>query len=522
MMLVFSELANEGIFEIVTDALQSQDKKLVFTGTDILILFLNQDPNLLRNFVVQQEHNTLFKLLVQGMITDFGEDMHCQFLEILRILLESYTSPGAQSDAIIEIFYEKYLDQLIDVITSSCPLKSTSQTRVTSVASAGKVESRDQTKPEILSNICELLCFCVLHHPYRIKCNFILNNAIEKVLCLTRRREKYLVVAAVRLMRTIISRNDEYLLRHIAKNNLMKPIVEAFLGNGSRYNMLHSGVLELLEYIRKENIKTLITYFVENFGDQLSRFQYLGTIQALKTKYEQSLEKCDVSTVTTADSRKRMDERALEKEEEDYFKEDSDEEDSACARLSRDHEDGEPTVPNGNSVNHPPRLRRGGLVDYDDDDDDDYNLSSREPESCRGRERSSAAVKPKRELTSMSDGSNEEVESRKKCKLDKHRVDGAVVFAAACSTCSYADSHSEKTQSANVPPADDSNVSDDRQKDEKDCISIERNCPNLVSTTADIRQSSGEERSRTSITSSSSEMALKGADVSHTEPYSVR
>ncbi|XP_024045246.1 serine/threonine-protein phosphatase 4 regulatory subunit 3 isoform X6 [Citrus clementina] len=200
---LFRDLMNEGIFDIVTDALQSQDKKLVLTGTDILILFLNQDPNLLRSYVVRQEGIPLLGLLVKGMITDFGEDMHCQFLEILRSLLDSYTLSGAQRDTIIEIFYEKHLGQLIDVITASCPPEGIAQ----SASSGGRVES---TKPEILSNICELLCFCVLHHPYRIKCNFLLNNVVDKVLLLTRRREKYLVVAAVRFVRTILSRHFSF------------------------------------------------------------------------------------------------------------------------------------------------------------------------------------------------------------------------------------------------------------------------------------------------------------------------
>jgi len=38
-----------------------------------------------------------------------------------------------------------------------------------------------------------------------------MNNAIEKILTLTRRREKFLVVAAVRFMRTIISRNVRFM-----------------------------------------------------------------------------------------------------------------------------------------------------------------------------------------------------------------------------------------------------------------------------------------------------------------------
>lgn len=38
-------------------------------------------------------------LQVKGMITDFGEDMNCQFLEILRSLLDSYTLSGSQVPA---------------------------------------------------------------------------------------------------------------------------------------------------------------------------------------------------------------------------------------------------------------------------------------------------------------------------------------------------------------------------------------------------------------------------------------
>lgn len=34
-------------------------------------------------------------LQVKGMVTDFGDDMQCQFLEIIRTLLDSYAS-GSQ------------------------------------------------------------------------------------------------------------------------------------------------------------------------------------------------------------------------------------------------------------------------------------------------------------------------------------------------------------------------------------------------------------------------------------------
>ena len=74
-----------------------------------------------------------------------------------------------QRDTIIEIFYDKHLGQLVDVIIASCPSDGVAQPIGKSSGSGGRVENQNVVKPEILSNICELLCFCVLHHPCRIK-----------------------------------------------------------------------------------------------------------------------------------------------------------------------------------------------------------------------------------------------------------------------------------------------------------------------------------------------------------------
>ncbi|KAI3932194.1 hypothetical protein MKW92_034476 [Papaver armeniacum] len=343
---LFRDLMNEGIFDIVADALQSEDKRLVLIGTDILLLFLNQDANLLRSYIIRQEGRPLLGLLVKGMLTDFGEEMHCQFLEILRNLLDWF-SAGSQRETIIEIFYEKHLDQLIEVIMLSCPPKGLTTSTTEKSAAGDGHGSQVVIKPEILTNICELLCFCILHHPYRIKCNFLLNNMIGKVLFLVHRREKYLVVAAVRFMRIIICRNasDEQLLSHIVKKNHLKPIVDAFVANGDRYNLLNSAVLDLFEYIRKENIKTLIMYIVDSFWSQLVKFEPFATFSQLKLKYEQNKEKIDPEKCTSENPRKRYDERALDKEEEDYFNEDSDEEDTASDSSSDVQQENQTSLP---------------------------------------------------------------------------------------------------------------------------------------------------------------------------------
>ncbi|CAL5346876.1 unnamed protein product [Camellia sinensis] len=453
---LFRDLVNEGIFDIMAEVLQSQDKKLVLIGTDILILFLNQDPNLLRSYFARQEGILLFGLLVKGMITDFGDDMHCQFLEILRSLLDSYTS-GTQRETIIEIFYEKHLGQLIDVITSSCPPNGMGQSVSKSVGSNGCIENQIHAKPEILLNICELLC------------NFLLNNMVDKVLFLTRRREKYLVVAAVRFFRTLISRNDEHLMHHIVKNNLLKPIVEAFICNGNRYNLLNSAVLELFEYIRKEN--------------QLMSLFHAGELEDTTQSLENSGPK---SSIDVLEPRKRIDERALEKEEEDYFNEDSDEEDSASASMSRSPSaQAQPVLSNGSAVSCPSLSSRsgglGGLVDYDDDEDDedDKPPPRKQSEISDGDEGTMESFRLKRKLASKEEQEPGPIKKQRIGKISKSKDS---VFASLCSTLSHAVLPGKKTANTMhmVPCSPDSkNSSDEVNHPDKKSISCSDNSPSL-------------------------------------------
>ncbi|XP_024982666.1 serine/threonine-protein phosphatase 4 regulatory subunit 3-like isoform X4 [Cynara cardunculus var. scolymus] len=433
---LFRDLVNEGIYGVITDILQSEDKKLVLTGTDILIFSVNQDQTMLRSYVNRQEGGALLGLLVKGMLTDFGDDMHCQFLEIIRSLLDSFSS-GGQRDAIVEIFYERHLDQLINVIMSSCPPNDAAMAGHTSKNSNGNHGIQTNTKPEILLNICDLLCFCVLHHPYRIKCNFLLNGVVDKVLYLTRRKEKYLVVAAVRFVRTLISHNDEHLMSYIGKNNVFRPIIDAFIRNGSRYNLLNSAILELFEHIRKDNLKILLKYLVETFWDQLVKFDSLPSIQSLKVRYDQAQEHAsNRNDPGPLDTRRRVDERALEKEEEDYFNGDSDEEDSTSALRPRSTRiRPQPGLSNGSDASCP-STRAGGLVDYEDDEDDeDYKPPPRKQSEKPEDDEGTLELRLKRKLL----GAKEEPDLVKKRRLGgKSPKSKEIVLATLCSTLSQA------------------------------------------------------------------------------------
>ncbi|CAF2373765.1 unnamed protein product [Brassica napus] len=442
---LFRDLMNEGIFHVIEEILQIPDKKLVLTGADILVLFLTQDPNLLRSYVVRTEGTPLLGLLVKGMMEDFGDKMHCQFLEIIRTLLDANAlSGGAQQRAnIMDIFFEKHIPELVDVITASCPEKSGSISEVGAI--------RVRTKPEVLLSICELLCFCIMQDSSRTKCSFLQNNVAEKVLHLTRRKEKYLVVAAVRFVRTLLSVHDDLVQSYVVKNNVLKPIIDVFIANGNRYNLLNSAVLDLLEHIRKGNATLLLKYIVDTFWDQLAQFQCLASIQAFKIKYEQCLESAvPQNTAAAVDLRRRVDERALDKEEEDYFNEDSDEEDSASASNTKKEkpasntkkEEPKPHISNGVAASPASSSpRSGGLVDYEDDEDDeDYKPPpKKQPEVSEEEEGELLGLKRKSPFVER------EQEPSKKPRLGKNPK-RENVFAVLCSTLSHAVLASKKGQ----------------------------------------------------------------------------
>lgn len=56
---------------------------------------------------------------------------------------------------------------------------------------------------------------------------------------------------------------DDRVMNHIARNNLLKPIIDAFVQNGKRYNLLNSAVLELFEHIRKVHMISTLSHYVD-------------------------------------------------------------------------------------------------------------------------------------------------------------------------------------------------------------------------------------------------------------------
>lgn len=122
------------------------------------------------------------------------------------------------------------------------------------------------------------------------------------------------------------------------KSFLFEPVVKAFLNNGSRYNLMNSAIIEMFEFIRVEDIKSLTAHVIENYWKALEDVDYVQTFKGLKLRFEQQRERQDNPKLDSMRSilrnhRYRRDARTLEDEEEMWFNTDED-----------DMEDGEAVV----------------------------------------------------------------------------------------------------------------------------------------------------------------------------------
>lgn len=106
--------------------------------------------------------------------------------------------------------------------------------------------------------------------------------------------------AHLKLSLTFLLRTDEFYNRYIVKSNLLQPVVDAFLRNNGRYNLLDSAILELFEFIKIEDIKSLCVYVVDTFGNALDKIDYVQTFKMLRRRYDQQQDRLGERERTTS------------------------------------------------------------------------------------------------------------------------------------------------------------------------------------------------------------------------------
>ncbi|KAL2768879.1 protein PPP4R3C [Daubentonia madagascariensis] len=294
---LFKTLTQLGILPALKILMSTVDLQIRSAATDILAYLVEYSPSMIREFVMEEAQDSkdsdlFINVVIEQMICDTDPELGgaVNLMGLLRALLDPDTmlaTPNkCERSEFLNFFYKRCMHKFITPLLATTSEDKCEETNIVG-SNINKISPNNYQTAQLLSLILELLTFCVQHHTYYIK-NYILSkDLLRRVLILMNSKHTFLILCALRFMRRMIGLKDELYNRYIIKGNLFKPVVTALLDNGSRYNMLNSAIIELFEYIRVENIKSLIEHIVEKFYKTLELIEYVQTFKGLKIKYEQ-------------------------------------------------------------------------------------------------------------------------------------------------------------------------------------------------------------------------------------------
>jgi len=326
----FKTLSSLGVLSALEITLALDDQIIKSASIDILSYIVEFSPSMVREYMIQQQHKTeedqfLLNIILDQMVVDSDPEMGgaVQLMGILKILIDPEnmmaTVTKSERADFLAFFYKHSMHYLVSPLLSN--------------TDGEEVGREDYPSAQLLALILELLAFCVEHHTYHIKNYIVQRDLLKRILVLMKSKHTFLVLSALRFMRKIIGLRDDFYNRHIVNSNLFAPVVDAFVRNNGRYNLLDSAIIEMFEYIKVEDIKSLWMNVVEKFGPKLTNIDYVQTFHALHMRYEQHQDRLrDRDRNASLDGlggvvrggRYRRDVRDLDEEEEMWFNNDDD------------------------------------------------------------------------------------------------------------------------------------------------------------------------------------------------------
>lgn len=299
----YRKFVEQGFFVPLSSCLMQPSPCVRLCGIDVLLSTVQHEPSLLRQHVLHQRPECeMMHALVHVLTGSDGGGEKPQVAEVLRSLLDPEGMEGREQDDLLNLFYDEFVHKLAQPIAGKLQAGTTpmngdadAETGVEEVVGGDSVLSTQQ-------HVCELLSFCVQKHSYRIKYFILRNNVLAKVLRLARHRDKCLVLASLRFFRTCIGLKDEFYNRYIVKNKCFEPVLAQLMRNRTRDNLVHSSILELFEFIRRENIKTLIAHLSDAFVDCLASLNHVDTFKGILLRNEQNEEFKNAGARGAADS----------------------------------------------------------------------------------------------------------------------------------------------------------------------------------------------------------------------------
>ncbi|KAJ3350612.1 AP-1 complex subunit beta-1 [Entophlyctis luteolus] len=411
----YRTMAKLGLFSVFDFTLVHEDLKVRLAAAAILASILDHDPSLVRSFclaqVKQKQPQILVNLLITRFLCEPNPGLQSQLCELIRVIVdtEDSSTAGLTSTSTIVLSADSETDEFLNLFYENCINRLVAP--LTALVDARSVAELDTIAAAQCAHICQLLCFFIRAHSYRSKYYMLGNSVTSKVVLLLGARETHVRLAALRVFRTCFGMKDEFYNRHLLKHDIFSSILQCFLDTGGKYNLLNSACLDVFEFIRKENVKTLVASVVQ-YKSMFADVTYVDTFKGLLLRHEQNQE---VPIAGLADDGASP--KILKKDPDGWSRIDNDEEayfneDDGGGYASNDEEPKDSM--NADPVARPPALRAKatttsasltaksslssgilrsnssmkrsasplGLVDYEDEDDGEDMLETIASATC--------------------------------------------------------------------------------------------------------------------------------------------
>ncbi|KAI8380880.1 component of IIS longevity pathway SMK-1-domain-containing protein [Radiomyces spectabilis] len=316
---MYRTLVKYDLLDAIVFGMKDEEGNMRSRCVDILLSMVEVDASLIRTHIMQEatdegRSDRLLDTVMHYFVTDKEHFHKSEYAEMLKLLLDSNSGSmiGATAMAIkalrednseiedfLILFYDNYAHSLLK------PLQAL-DTKVINLNGPVEALVLPPEQTSLCLQICELLCFAVRNHGFRSKYLILSTNCLSKIIQLYRCRETHMKLAALRLVRTCVGTMDDFYIRFMIKNNLFEPTIRVLLDTDGQNNLLNSACLELFEFIRKENVKTLVDHLITKYGSVLDTTTYISTCSQLRLRYEQNKDTAEKNTPNQEDGSSRF------------------------------------------------------------------------------------------------------------------------------------------------------------------------------------------------------------------------
>mmetsp|Transcript_29119 Transcript_29119/g.79506 ORF Transcript_29119/g.79506 Transcript_29119/m.79506 type:complete len:870 (+) Transcript_29119:94-2703(+) len=298
----YRKFCEHACFAPLAGALRRPQPEIRLAALEILLASIQHEPSLLRQAIVtQRPEYELCHALISVLTGPGGSGEKPQVAEVLRALLDPESMAGRERDEFLNLFYEEFVDKVAEPVTGKVlagagPPVNGETPPANGPSAAGSGDNagiQDDILDDVLSarqHVCELLSFFVMKHTHRIKYFILRNQVLLRVLKLVRSRDKGLVLAAIRFLRTCIGIQDEFYNRYLVKNRCFDSLIMQLRVNVGRDNLVHSAILELLEFIRKENVHSLVSHLAHEYAEPFAEFTHVDIFKGIMLRDAQNAE----------------------------------------------------------------------------------------------------------------------------------------------------------------------------------------------------------------------------------------